>query len=63
MSIGVTIGHPKEMVVSPEHTTDDGRVMVHVSDEDNYRGLLLWLSPAVAAQWIEALSPLAEGKP
>ena len=62
MSIGVTINQPGEMVVTPEHVTDDGRVMVHVSDEDNFRGLLLWVKPETAAQWVEALTPLAEGK-
>lgn len=62
MSISATANEPGDMVVSPEHVMDDGRVMVHISDEDSYRGLLLWVKPEVAAQWIEALTPLAEGK-
>jgi hypothetical protein len=63
MSIGVTLNHPRDLTVSPEHVSADGRVMVHVDDEDNFCGLLLWMKPEVAAQWIEALTPLAEGKP
>lgn len=62
MSVSVTVNHPRNLTVSPEHVAKGGRTMVHVDDEDNYRCVLLWVTREVAAQWIEALTPLAEGK-
>jgi hypothetical protein len=57
--MNVTINHPGDMTVSPKHVTDDGRELVYANVEDSYRGLVLWMSPETAAQWIEALTPLA----
>ena len=55
----VTIAQPGDMELTPEHVMDDGRTMVHIADESDYRALLVWLSPAQASQWIAALTPLA----
>lgn len=53
------MNQPGDLEVSPEHVMEDGRVMVHIHEETEYRALLVWLSPAQAAQWIAALTPLA----
>jgi hypothetical protein len=53
------------MTVSHEHVVKD-RTMVNVSETDtttNPSPITFWVSAEVAAQWIEALTPLAEGKP
>lgn len=56
--MNVTISRPGEMTVVPEHAIGD-RVMVNVDVQGNDRAVLIWISPEVAAQWIEALTPLA----
>jgi hypothetical protein len=60
--MNVTISRPGPIEVSPEHTLNDGRVMVSADGDDMYHALTLWISPAVAAQWIEALTPIAEAR-
>lgn len=65
MSVNVTVSRPGKMTVSPEHVIKD-RTMVNLSETDittNSSPITFWVSPDVAAQWIEALTPLAEGKP
>lgn len=65
MSVSVTVSRPGRMTVSPGHVIKD-RTMVHLSEADTRTGsdpVTFWVSPEVAAQWIEALTPLAEGKP
>jgi len=55
----VTISHPSRMVVVPKHVIGD-RVMVNVDEGDlDDAAVTLWVKPEVAAQWIEALTPLA----
>jgi len=56
--MNVTISRPGEMTVVPEHKIGD-RTMVNVDVQDNERAVLIWMSPQVAAQWVEALTPLA----
>jgi hypothetical protein len=64
MTVSVTVSRPGRLTVSPEHVIGV-RTMVHLSDTDIHdpNALTFWVSPDVAAQWIEALTPLAEGKP
>ncbi|MGC0237320.1 hypothetical protein [Arthrobacter sp. SD76] len=63
MSVSVTVSRPGRMTVSPSHVIRD-RTMVNLSEEDNKVAdpITFWVSPDVAAQWIKALTPLAEGK-
>lgn len=58
-----TMGHPGTMKVCPEHVAADGRTMVYIEEADEFHALLLWVTPANAAQWIEALTPIAEATP
>ena len=50
------------MTVQQDHVIGD-RTLVYADADDMYHALTLWLTPEVAAQWVEALTPLAEGKP
>ena len=62
MSVYATVDNPGKMTVMPDQV-NRGRTLVYVDDDSLRRALILWLPPEVAAQWIEALTPLAEGKP
>lgn len=65
MSVSVTVSRPGRMTVSPGHVIKN-RTTVHLSENDITTSsdlITFWVSPDVAAQWIEALTPLAEGKP
>lgn len=57
--MNVTVSHPGALTVNPEHVTSKGRVMVRVEEGGDPNAVLVWLSPADAAQWVEALTPLA----
>ena len=63
MTVSVTVSRPGRMAVSPTHVIRN-RTMVNLTEEDDTIGtgsVTFWVSPDVAAQWIEALTPLAEG--
>ena len=60
--MNITVNSPGSMRVLPEHTADD-QTMVYVDADGIRRALTLWISPATAAQWIEALTPIAEAAP
>ena len=63
MSVSVTVSRPGRMSVEPDHVIHN-RTMVRLSEDDNGPSpITFWVSPDVAAQWIEALTPLAEGTP
>jgi hypothetical protein len=57
--VNVTVNYPGKMTVDLEHTIGD-RALVYLDGDDTRRALVLWLTPEVAAQWIEALTPLAD---
>lgn len=57
--MNVTVNRPGPMVVEPKHV-NRGRTLVYAGSGDDDRAIVLWLTPQVAAQWIEALTPLAE---
>jgi hypothetical protein len=61
--MNVTLNSPGFMRVRPEHVSGDGQTMVYIEENGDSHGALLWVTPEAAAQWIEALTPLAEGKP
>lgn len=57
--MNVTVNRPGAMKVQPNHT-QGGKTLVYLGDEEDDRAAALWVSPETAAQWIEALTPLAE---
>lgn len=57
--MNVTFNHPGELRLSPEHSIADGRVMVNLDSGGEWNVGVFWLAPQQAAQWIEALTPLA----
>lgn len=57
--MNVTFTRPGSLDVHLEHEQADGRVMVYIGDISDERAGLFWITPEVAAQWIEALAPLA----
>jgi hypothetical protein len=61
MSVKVTLNSPGDMTVS--QYVQDGKTLVYADDDAQWQALVLWMTPDVAAQWIEALTPLAESKP
>lgn len=64
MSVSVTVSRPGKLSVETSHVIAT-RTMVKLSEEDDQTSsgpITFWMSPEVAAQWIEALTPLAEGQ-
>ena len=57
--MNVTFSRPGDLNLSPQHVTEGGRMMVHIAEDGEKFAGLLWLAPEQAAQWIEALTPLA----
>jgi hypothetical protein len=57
--MNVTVSYPEAMKANHEHVTATGRVMVHIGEGGDPGAVLVWVSPEVAAQWIEALTPIA----
>ena len=60
--MNVTINYPGKMTVESSHVIGD-RTLVYADADDTHHAITAWITPEVAAQWIEALTPLAEGKP
>lgn len=56
--MNVTVNYPGEMTVDESHVIGD-RVMVYVDEDYQRKAVLLWVTPEQAAQWIEALTPIA----
>ena len=62
--MNVTFHHPGNLSVFPDHTLSGGRVMVYIDEGKETLVGLFWVTPETAAQWIEALTPLAaQAKP
>jgi hypothetical protein len=59
--MNLTVNNPGTMTVLPEHVADD-QTMVYVDADETRRALTLWIDPATAAQWIKALTPIAEAQ-
>jgi hypothetical protein len=58
--VNVTLEVPGKMSVEASRVIG-GRTLVYADADDTPRAITLWLTPEVAAQWIEALTPLSEG--
>lgn len=60
--MNITINTPGPMRVVPEREVGE-QAQVYIATDGDSRAILLWIDPATAAQWIEALTPIAEAKP
>jgi len=56
--MNVTVDYPGPMKVEDKHV-QNGKTLVYAASGDDDRAIILWMTPETAAQWIEALTPLA----